>query len=321
MNKRLMLGMVLGCMIITLLVLGQPGIAARPFTVALVPGQTTEPFYISGRVGAEEAAAKYGINLIWEGSKEWDFMQQTQVVQSLLAKGIDALIIAPTDDKAMVRAIRDVVNQGIPVIAWDTTIVDKSLLACEITSDNKLGGNRAADALAKMIGGKGKVIIQNTNPGESTTDDRQRGFEETLESKYPDIELVNVFFCQEDQTKAATQVQSALLANPDIKGVFSTCTNATLGAAKGLEMARRLDVFHVGYDADPAEVEALRKGTVDLLVVQKPVLMGYLAVEYAYKILTGEGDSVPSLVLCNTVAATKANMDMPEISRFFYPTK
>ncbi len=323
MAKRLALSMVLGSMIIMLLVSGQPGIAApaRPFTVALVPGQTTEPFYISGRVGAEEAAKKYGVNLIWEGSKEWDFMQQTQVVQSLLAKGIDALVIAPTDDKAMVRAIMDVVDKGIPVIAWDTSIVDKSLLACEITSDNKLGGTAAADILAKMIGGQGKVIIQNTNPGESTTDDRQKGFQETLETKYPKIKLVNVFFCQEDQTKAATQVQSALLANPDIRGVFATCTNATLGAAKGLEMARRTDVLLVGYDADPAEVEALRKGSIDLLIVQKPVLMGYLAVEYAYKILTGEADYVPSLVLCSTVAATKDNMDDPNISKFFYPTK
>ena len=235
-------------------------------------------------------------------------MQQTQVVQSLLAKGIDALVIAPTDDKAMVRAIMDVVDKGIPVIAWDTSIVDKSLLACEITSDNKLGGTAAADILAKMIGGQGKVIIQNTNPGESTTDDRQKGFQETLETKYPKIKLVNVFFCQEDQTKAATQVQSALLANPDIRGVFATCTNATLGAAKGLEMARRTDVLLVGYDADPAEVEALRKVPSNSYLC-KNGSHGLLGVESPTR-SSREADYVPHWY-CSTVAATRTNMDDP----------
>lgn len=316
---------VCGLILCGLLLLGlQPGLAAakKTLTFALVPGQTTEPFYISGRIGAEEAAKKYGVKLIWEGSKEWDYAAQTLVVESLLAKGIDALIIAPTDDKAMVRVIKEVASKGIPVIAWDTSIVDASLLTTEITSDNTLGGRNAADTLAKLIGGEGKVIIQNTNPGVTTTDDRQKGLEEQIRTKYPKIKIVNTFFCNEDQTKAATQVQNALLANPDIKGIFATCTNATIGAAKGLEMARAKDqVILVGYDADPAEVEALGRGSVDVLIVQKPLVMGYLAVEYAYQALTGEAELVPTKVLINTVTATPKNMKDKKVSKFFYPTK
>lgn len=325
MSRRAILRLFVLATVGVCLAVGQAGYATqtqkKAFTIALVPGQTTEPFYISGRYGAEEAAKQYGVKLIWEGSKEWDFAAQTQVVHSLLAKGIDALVIAPTDDKAMVRVIKEVADAGIPVIAWDTSLADTSSLSCEITSDNKLGGNVAADVLARAIGGQGKVIIQNTNPGVTTTDDRQNGFIEAIKAKYPNIKIINTFFCQEDQTKAATQVQSALLANPDIKGIFATCTNATLGAAKGLEMAHRNDVVLVGYDADPAEVEALRKGSVDVLVVQKPLLMGYLAVEYAYRILSGQADYVPSKVLCSTVIATRDNMNDQRISKFFYPTK
>jgi len=242
-------------------------------------------------------------------------------MEGLLIGGVDALIIVPTDANAIIHPVKKFFEKGIPVIAMDTTLNDLSLLKCEVTSDNKLGGYEAGILLAKAIGEEGKVVIANTEMGASATDLRQQGFEEVIASEYPKIEIVNTYFCKEDRNLAASQIQNALLANPDIKGVFATCTNPTVGAAKGLSLANASNVILVGYDADPSEVKALENNEIDFLVVQKPLAMGYLAVEYAYKILIGEGEYIPSKALFATVTATPENMDDENINKYFYPIK
>lgn len=321
--RRLRLTLGLG-LVLTMVIVGSVasvGFSAdKKFTIAFVPGITTDSFYISMKVGAQAEADRLGVNLIWQGAPEWNYTKQTQILNSLLARGgIDAMIIAPTSTNAMIEPIKAVVKAGIPVIAVDTSIDDKSLLISEITSDNVQGGEAAADMLAKMIGQKGQVAVINTIPGITTTDMRQDGFLNRIKAKYPNIDVVSIQYCNDRQTQASVQIQQILLRYPNLAGVFATNVISGSGVADGLRSTNAIGkVKLIAYDAEPAEVKELKAGNIQGLVVQKPLEEGRLAVEFAYKYLTGRGSEIPKRVILPNVVASQDNMNEPEVNKYFY---
>lgn len=310
----------------TTLVLGSAGLtlAARPYhaaakkyTIALVPGLTTDPFYISMGVGAMAAAKKFGVNLLWQGAPTWSVSQQTPYVTAMISRHVSALLIAPTDVKQLIPPIRSAVNAGIPVITVDTTIANQALLKSAITSNNFQGGEAAANMMAKQIGYKGQVAIINVLPGVSTTDARQLGFIKGM-SRFPHIQIVAKEYDNDSQTTADTQVQHILLRFPQLKGVFGTNLYSAVGAAAGVQQAGKLGQVKVfGYDAEPQEVKDLRRGLISAIVAQKPYMEGYLGVEYAVDVLHGR--RVPKHVYLSNVIITKANLKTT--SRWIYKTR
>lgn len=288
--------------------------AARPqhastkhhWTIALIPGLTTDPFYITMGIGAMAAAKKLGVTLLWQGAPTWSVSQQTPYVAAMVSRHVNAILIAPTDVKQLIPPIRNAVNAGIPVITVDTTIADQNLLKSAITSNNFQGGEAAASMMAQQIGYKGEVAIINTLPGISTTDARQAGFIAQMH-KYPHIKIVAQEYDNDSQTTADTQTQHILLRYPALKGIFGTNLYSAVGAAAGVQQAGKLGQVKVfGYDAEPLEVQDLERGLLSAIVAQKPYDEGYLGVEYAVDVL--EGKSVPKHVYLSNVVITKQNL-------------
>ena len=177
---------------------------------------------------------------------------------------------------------------GIEVILVDTTVNDESIGASRIASDNFQGGVTAADALAEMIGEAGKVMVISVNPGISSTDARQAGFEEQI-ATYPDIEYIGTEFSNNEPARAAEILTATLAANPDLNGVFAANLFSAQGTATGLVQAgAQEDVSVVGFDAGAAQVEQLQAGDVQALVVQKPYDIGYQGVEQAIAAVNGD---------------------------------
>jgi len=290
----------------------------KTFTVAFVPGITTDAFYISMKRGVDQKARELGINILYQGAPEWDYTKQTPIIESIIAKKVDLLITAPTNAETMIAPLKKCVDAGIPVITVDTNIKDDSFIVANITSDNLQGGKIAVDTLAKILGSKGEVALINTKPGVTTTDDRQKGFIEGLKA-YPDMKLVSQQYCNDQAEIAAAQVQDIYLAKPNLKGVFAANVISANGVQAGLK-AKGLTgkVALVAYDAGPAQVEGLKAGNITSLVVQKPLAEGATTVEYAYYYLTGQKDKIEKNKLIPAVIATKENMDDPEISKWFY---
>ena len=157
----------------------------KKFTIALIPGITTDAFYITMHKGAQAAADALGINLIFQGGASFNPTTQTPVLQAIIAKHPDAILIAPTDKTQLVAPLQQANAADIPVITVDTFIGsgqyqtgagDADFPLSYIASDNLLGGRIAARALAAAIGDKGKVYVSNVTPGVSTTDQREEGF-------------------------------------------------------------------------------------------------------------------------------------------------
>lgn len=281
----------------------------KQITIGFVPGVTTDPFFISMEVGAEQEAKKLGVNLDWESGSQYAPSVQTPYINAMVTKKVDALIICPTDATAMIPPIKQAVQAGIPVITADSTISDTSLLTSRITSNNIQGGAAAADYLAKAANGKkGVVAILDPSPGITTDAGRVKGFAQEIK-KYPNLTYVGVQYDNEQTTKAATLAQNLLLRYPNLVGIFGTDDTSASGAAEGVRSAGKLgSVKIVGYDAEPAEIADLKSGLISALIAQKPMEEGKLAVEYAYDKVTGKTSKINSFLQLKNIIITKGNL-------------
>ncbi len=299
--------------------------AQKKFTIALVPGLTTDAFYITMRKGAEAAAKVVGVDLTFQGAPDFNPVTQSPVLDAVIARHPDAILIAPTDKTQMVQPLKKAADAGIPVITVDTFIGtghygtgagNADFPLAYIASDNVLGGQMAARALAKAIGDKGKVYVSNIKPGVSTTDQREEGFVSELKS-HPGIQILQTQFNDDDANKAASQVQSVYARNPDLAGVFGANLFSAIGAANGIKQAGLSGkVKVVGFDAPASVVPDIKSGLIDAVIAQHPAEIGYYGVISAYAHLTGQ--SIPVLIGTGFTEMDKSNIDQPDVARFVY---
>jgi ribose transport system substrate-binding protein len=259
----------------------------KNYKMTLLAGVKGDEFYITMNCGAQEKAKELGVTLDFQGPDQFDAAQQTPIVDAVAAKSPDAILIAPTDTKALFAPIT-AASQNSKIVLVDTTLEDPSMAVSQIASDNLEGGRTAGTTLLDLIGGKGKVMVVNVKPGISTTDQRGQGFEEAVKGK-PGVEYLGQEYSQDDPAKAADIVTATLAKHPDLKGIFAANLFSAEGAASGLRQAGKLgDVKIVGFDAGPKQVKDLEDGLVQALIAQKPAEIGSQGVEQAYNALEGK---------------------------------
>lgn len=292
--------------------------AQGKLTIAFIPGIASDPFFKAMEVGARQEAEKLGINLIWQGSAS-DYSPQTQIpfVDAAFANGIDALILVPTDPDSLQASVTKAESMKIPVITVDTTVTDQSYLTSHITGDNVEGGRIAAKTLADQIGGKGKVFIMSGSPSATTNTLREQGFREEI-AKFPDIKIIGKEYANSQPARATSAVNTILLDNPDLAGIFAVDGTTTLGSVAALRNSNRVgSVKLVGYDAYKAEVEALKDGVVTALIAQQPGLEAELALQFAKAKVTGDGvDKIKKSVVIPGIVMTKDNL--AETGKYMY---
>jgi len=291
------------------------GGGTKAYKLTLIQGVKGDEFYISMACGAQATAKAAGATLDVTGPDKFDATLQAPVIDAVIAKKPDAVLVAPNDVSASIAPLTQMKQAGIKVVEVDTHVDDPSISVSKIASDNLGGGREAAKALAKLTGGKGSVLVINVKPGISTTDQRQQGFEEEIKST-PGLKYLGAQFNQDEPAKAAAIVTATLAAHKDLAGIFATNLFAAEGAATGLRNAGAKNVKIVGFDAGPKQVEDLRSGIVQALVAQKPLEIGKLGVEQAIHALKGE--PVQATIQTGFVVATKDNLDSPDISRYLY---
>ena len=241
-------------------------------------------------------------------------------------KAPEAILIAPNDKTQLDRAAaRRRTTPASPVVCVDTFIGngvfqtgagDADFPISYVASDNVLGGRMAARALAKAIGEKGKVYVSNVKPGVSTTDQREEGFK--LEMKnYPNIEVLETQFNDDDANKAAAQVQAVFGRVPDLAGVFGANLFSAGGTANGVKQAGKAGKVKIaGFDAPESIVAQLKDGTFELTIAQHPAEIGYFGYIAAYAHVTG--NPVPTAIGTGFTVMTKDNIDDPEVRKFIY---
>jgi ribose transport system substrate-binding protein len=299
--------------------------ADKKYTIALIPGLTTDAFYITMHKGAEAAAKALGVNLVFQGAADFNPVTQVPVLNAIIGRKPDAILIAPTDKVQLVESLKKAVDAGIPVLTVDTFIGDghyqtgsgnADFPLSYIASDNILGGEIAARALAKAIGDKGKVYVSNVRPGISTTDQREQGFKDEMK-KHPNITVLETQFNDDDANKAAAQFQSVYARNSDLAGVFGANLFSAMGAANGVKQSGGTGKVKVeAFDAPTSIVSEIKAGNVDIAIAQHPAEIGYFGLVAAYAHLTGQ--SIPTLIGTGFTVIDKDNVDDPNVKRFIY---
>lgn len=270
----------------------------RP-TVALVVKTLNNPFFIDMQRGAEEAARTHGVNLLVQAAdREVDVERQMQIVENLIQRRVDALLITPSGSREIVPALVKANQAGIPVLILDTRVDAAALsaqggsIATFIGSDNHAGGRIAGEHLVASMGGQARVAVLEGIPGHETGDARLRGFREALQA-HPGMQIVVSQPANWERDLGYNVTQNLLQAHPTVNALFAASDLMALGATEAIAAAGRTGgITVVGFDAIDEAREAITKGAMDASIAQNPAQMGRMGVEAAVKLLAG--DSLPA---------------------------
>jgi len=272
--------------------------------LVLIQGTKADNFYVTMGCGAQAEAKKLGYNISVQGPATFSAPQQIPIVNSVTATKPAAVLIAPTDEKALISPMQQMKSAGIKVIQVDTHVSNNSIASASISSNNQQGGKLAADALAKLVNNKGSVVVMNEQPGVSTTEARIAGFMKEIK-KFKNIKVLKTQYTGDNPAQAAQTITSLYSANPDLAGVFATNVLVAEGTDTGLKTTGATKVKIVGYDADPEQVADLKKGVVQALVAQEPYQEGVDGVQQAVNAINGKPTKS---ILTGLAVLTNANL-------------
>src|SRR5574338_761166 len=187
----------------------------KKLTIAVIPKGTTHEFWKSIHAGSNKAAGELTaqgteVDVIWKGPlREDDREQQIQVVEGFAAQGVSGIVLAPLDNRALVRPVSEANRAGVPTVIIDSGLESNDFVSF-VATDNRKGGSLAADRMGQLLNGKGKVLVLRYAEGSASTTERETGFIETIKQKFPGIELVST-----DQYAGATR-DTAKRASEDL---------------------------------------------------------------------------------------------------------
>src|SRR2546425_9375810 len=299
---------------------------AQSYIIAVIPKGTTHEFWKSihaGAVKAERELNEKGVRteIIWKGPlKEDDRDQQIQVVENFMSRRVSGIVLAPLDSQALVQPVENAIRARVPVVIFESGLKSDQYVSF-VATDNYKGGQLAGEHLGKLLGGKGNIILLRYAVGSASTEAREAGFLDTLKTKFPDIKLLSTDQRSGPTRDTAYQASQNLLNRfgNEVDGIFCPCEPPTIAMTKALRELGKGGgkVKMVGFDSGSQSVADLKNGDVQGLVVQNPVLMGYLGVMTLVKYLQGE--RVEKRIDTGVVLATPENMELPGIKELLHP--
>jgi ABC-type sugar transport system substrate-binding protein len=263
-------------------------------TIAFVPKSIDSSFWVDMQHAAEAEAARHGARVITLApDRETDVEAQFRIIENMVERRVDAILLAPAGSKEMLSAIAEANRAGVPVLIVDSDIDRAAAAAVGATtatfigSDNYRGGQLAGEYLVRALGSGGKVAIVEGTAGHESTDQRQRGFRDALAAA-PAIAIVAAQPANGERARAYSVMQNILQAHPDLAAVFGANDEMALGAAEAVDAAGKLaQVRVIGFDATAEALVSIRAGRMLGSVAQYPTEMGRIGVASAMELLRG----------------------------------
>ncbi|MBO9477871.1 ABC transporter substrate-binding protein [Shimia sp. R11_0] len=290
--------------------------AAEEMYIPLVSKGFQHQFWQAVKLGAEQAADEFGVRITFEGpDNETMVDRQIDMLAAALANKPAAIGFAALDSQAAIPLLRQANDAGIPIVAFDSG-VDSDIPLATATTDNAAAAGMAADKMAELIGGKGKVAVVAHDQTSRTGIDRRDGFVNRIEANYPDIEVVTVQYGQGDHLKSTEVTKAILTANPDLNGIFGTNEGSAIGVVNGVQELGTEGIVIIGYDSGKAQTDAVRSGLMAGAITQNPVGIGYETVKAA--VMATKGETVPALIDTGFYYYDASNIDEPKIQAVLY---
>ncbi len=297
------------------LALSASAFAADAITLAVIPKGTTHPFWKTVEAGARKAAEETGVKINWRGPiLENGRAQQIAVVQQFVGSKVSGIVLAPLDATALVGPVRSATEAKIPVIIMDSALNGEAGkdFSSFVATDNRRGGEIGGEELARLLNGKGKVVLLRYIEGSASTNEREEGFLSVMK-KHPGIEVImSNRYAGPSISTAQDAAMNLIDKIREADGIF--CPNDP--STQGMLLALRQNGLagkkkFVGFDTSSQLVAALKRDQIDAIVAQNPFKMGYLSVKTAVAVIRGEKFEQRVDTGCELV--TKANLESPAV--------
>ena len=297
----------------------------KKLTIAVIPKGTSHEFWKSIHAGAIKAAKELSstgneVEVIWKGPlREDDREQQIQVVEGFASQGVDGIVLAPLDDRALARPVEEAKSAGVPTVIIDSALQSNSIVSF-VATDNRKGGTLGADRLGELLGGKGKVILLRYAEGSASTQDREDGFLQEMKQKYPNIELISTDQYAGATRDTAKRASENLLNRfgDEVQGIFCPNESTTAGMLLALQdIGKAGKLMFVGFDSSQSFIDAMRAKQLHGIVVQNPFNMGYLGVRTMVENL--QGKTVEKRIDTGVTMITADNLETPESQALLHP--
>ncbi len=279
--------------------------SAETIVVGMKGPGAGNPFWAAVERGAREKGAELGVEVVvLAPPTESDVAAQIAQLEDQLAKGVDGIVLAPTDPNALAPVVDEAIADGVPVVFIDTLGINEGVTY--IGTDNQMGASLAATHICENTESGSDVAILQGIITQSTGKARADGSNSGLSAC--GLNIVAEQPAEWDRAKGLAATENIITANPNLKAVFASNDNMALGAVEALKNADMLDqVFVVGFDANPDAAESVLAGEMSATVAQNPYNMGAIGVESVMTLI--QGGSLDPVIDTGTVLVTMDNAE------------
>jgi ribose transport system substrate-binding protein len=286
--------------------------------IGVIPKANADLFFLTIHAGADRAARDLKLSMIWSGPDiETDYSRQIEILDAMLANRVSALAISATDDRALAGPIERIIRAGIPVTIFDSAANVNDYVSL-IATDNHEAGCTAARRLAALLPQGGPLAMLMQKPGGTSTELRERGFEETVQKEFPKLAIVARQYGMGDRARSMSVAEDILTAHPNLAGIFASSEACSIGAIRAIR-ARHASgrIRLITFDTSDIHIQALRDGTADIMLVQDAYRIGYETVKSLGMKLAGKTPPRHMEIMARVI--TKANLDAPDIRALLNP--
>ena len=291
--------------------------------VAVIVKSVDSDFWHSVKEGVSSAATEYNVSVTFEGpANEEDYMTQNSMIEKAVEEKYDAVVLSAIDEERSAKYVEEAVRNGLRVVAIDSG-VDTGLVDMFIGTDNVAAGRLAANASAELFnpdkahGGKMRIGLVTCNAETENIRSRVNGFKEAV-SELPNAEIVSEVSVNNNRQSAVTGALELIRSCPEINVLVGFNEWTTLGVGDAVKsMSAGESILGVGFDTNFISVGMIETGEMDVLIVQNPFAIGYLGVEYAAMLASGE-TVTETEVYTDVTVVTRNNLFDEEIQKMVF---
>ncbi len=293
-------------------VIVRPQPVARKFTVAMMPKAKGDPYFISCRKGAEEAAKELGVELLWDGPTDLDPARQSEIAESWITRGVDAIAVSVLNRESISPVLEKARARGIKVVTFDADAkpAARDFFVNQATPQSI--GETLTDEAARLLGGKGDFAVVTGALSAANQNEWIVWIKRRLE-KYPGLRLVKIVPSDDDRDRAFAETQTLIKAEPTVKLFMGISAPAVPGAGEAVKQSGRKDLFVIGLSLPNLNKPYVRSGAVQSVVLWNTGDLGYLTVWSAVKGQSGASSINAGRLGLKVIAGTEVILGTPFI--------
>ncbi|HEX2489430.1 MAG TPA: substrate-binding domain-containing protein, partial [Blastocatellia bacterium] len=263
-------------------------VPAERLTVAMMPKAKGDPYFVSCRKGAEEAARELGVELIWDGPTDLDPVKQTEVVEGWITRGVDVIAVSVENKVGISSVLKKARERGIRVVTWDADAQEdaRDFFINQATPQGI--GHTLTDEAARILAGKGEFAIITASLSAANQNEWIKHIKARLAEKYPDLKLVAIQPSDGDRERAFAETQTVLKVYPNVKLIMGIAAPAVPGAAEAVKQSGRKDVKVIGLSLPNLCKPYVHDGVIESVVLWNTLDLGYLTVYAANELGAGK---------------------------------